>query len=160
MMGRIAAPHGVKGWIKVEPFTAETRGLLDYRTWWVGGASGWQERRLVEGKAQSGTVLAKLESCDDREAAAALKGRPVAVPRAVLPAARGDEFYWADLIGLRVLNAVEQDFGRVTAVMQTGANDVLVVGNGRERLIPFVAQVIQGVDLAAGVIRVDWGADY
>jgi 16S rRNA processing protein RimM len=89
-----------------------------------------------------------------------LKGRTVAIARAALPAARADEYYWADLVGLRVVNADEQDLGRVTAVMQTGANDVLVVGEGRERLIPFIAQVIREVDPGAGVIRVDWGTDY
>lgn len=160
MMGRISAPHGVKGWIKVQPFTAEARSLLDYRTWWIGEGDGWHEHALASGKAHGGTVLARLEGCDDREAAAALKGRTVAVARAALPAARADEYYWADLIGLRVVNADEQDLGRVTAVVQTGANDVLVVGEGRERLIPFIAQVIRDVDPGAGVIRVNWGADY
>jgi len=160
MMGRIAAPHGIKGWIKVEPFTAEARSLLGYRTWWVGGANGWQERELVAGRAQSKTVLARLRGCDDRDAAADLKGRTVAVPREALPAAPSQEYYWADLIGLKVVNAGEENLGRVVAVMQTGANDVLVVDNGRERLIPFIASVIQNVDLVAGLIRVDWGADY
>jgi 16S rRNA processing protein RimM len=160
MMGRIAAPYGVKGWIKVQPLTAEPRSLLDYQTWWIGGEGGWHEHALACGRTHGGTVLARLEGCDDREAAADLKGRTIAVPRAALPAARADEFYWADLIGLRVVNAGEQDLGRVTAVMRTGANDVLVVGEGRERLIPFIALVIRDVDPGAGVIRVDWGADY
>lgn len=160
MMGRIAAPHGVKGWIKVQPLTAEARSLLDFRNWWIGGESGWQEHAIVGGTVQGQALLAKLESCDDREAAASLKGKTVAVPRAALPAAQAEEYYWADLIGLRVVNAVEQDLGRVTAVVQTGANDVLVVEDGRERLIPFIAPVIREVDPGAGVIRVDWGADY
>lgn len=160
MMGRISAPHGVKGWIKVQPFTAEARSLLDYRTWWIGEEDGWHEHALASGKTHGGMVLARLEGCDDREAAAALKGGTVAIARAALPAARADEYYWADLIGLRVVNADEQDLGRVTAVMQTGANDVLVVGERRERLIPFIAQVIRDVDPGAGVIRVNWGADY
>jgi 16S rRNA processing protein RimM len=101
-----------------------------------------------------------MEGCDDRNAAALLRGKAVAVPRASLPAEPAQEYYWADLIGLRVVNAVEQEFGRVTAVMQTGANDVLVVEDGRERLIPFIAPVIREVDPVAGVIRVDWDPDY
>lgn len=160
MMGRIAAPHGVKGWIKLQPYTAETRSLLDYGTWWIGGDGDWQERAVVEGRAQGGALIARLEGCDDREAAASLKGRTVAVPRAALPAGRAGEYYWADLIGLRVVNAAGQDLGCVTAVMQTGANDVLVVENGSERLIPFIAQVIRDVNPGVGVIRVEWGADY
>ena len=160
MMGRIAAPHGVKGWVKVQPLTAETRSLLDYRTWWIGDEGGWQEHALLSGRAQGHTLLARIEGCDDRETAALLRGRAVAVPRGALPATLAQEYYWADLIGLRVVNAVEQEFGRVTAVVQTGANDVLVVEDGRERLIPFIAPVIREVDTVAGVIRVEWEADY
>lgn len=160
MMGRIAAPHGVKGWVKVQPLSAETRSLLDYPTWWIGDEGGWQEHALVSGRAQGRTLLARIEGCDDRNAAALLRGKAVAVPRAALPATPAEEYYWADLIGLRVVNAVEQEFGRVTAVVQTGANDVLVVEDGRERLIPFIAPVIREVDPVAGVIRVEWDADY
>ena len=86
------------------------------------------------------------------------------MPRSQLPGAAENEFYWADLIGLRVVNAEQHEFGRVVRVMQTGANDVLVVasgnGNERETLIPFIAGAVQQVDLAAGVISVDWGKDY
>ena len=160
MMGRIAAPYGVKGWIKVQPLTAETRTLLDYRTWWIGDEGGWQEHAVTGGRAQGQMLVAAIEGCDDREAAASLRGKTVAVPRAALPATQAQEYYWADLIGLRVVNAVEQEFGRVAAVVQTGANDVLVVEDGRERLIPFIAPVIREVDPVAGVIRVEWDADY
>jgi 16S rRNA processing protein RimM len=84
----------------------------------------------------------------------------VAVPRAALPRAQSGEYYWADLIGLAVVNGSAQALGRITDVLQTGANDVLVVAGERERLIPFIAEVIRDVDLAAGVMRVEWGADY
>ena len=159
-MGRIAAPFGVKGWVKVQPFTAAARNLLDYQAWWVGRESDWREHTVAEAKVQGRTVIARLEGCDDRDAAAAFRGKSVAVPRAVLPRTRSGEYYWADLIGLKVVNAAAQDLGRVTRILQTGANDVLVVEGGRERLIPFIAQVIREVDPGAGVIRVDWDSDY
>jgi 16S rRNA processing protein RimM len=86
------------------------------------------------------------------------------VPRQQLPGADEGEFYWADLIGLKVVNAQQHDFGRVARILRTGANDVLVVENGgperRETLIPFIAGAITQVDLDGGVIRVDWGKDY
>jgi len=160
MMGRIAAPFGVKGWVRIQPYTAAARNLLDFRTWWVEQEGEWREFSPAGGKVQGRALIAKLEGCDDRDAAARLRGRTVAVPRAALPQTRADEFYWADLIGLRVVNAAAQDLGRVTGIMQTGANDVLVVQDGRERLIPFIARVIQEVDREAGVIRVDWDADF
>ena len=90
------------------------------------------------------------------------------MPREQLPAAASDEFYWADLIGLKVVNAEQDELGRVVRVVQTGANDVLVVANedgkqqggAREILIPFIADAIKQVDIAAGLIAVDWGRDY
>ena len=159
-MGRIAAPFGVQGWIRVQPLTAGVRSLLDYPQWWVSGDGDWHIREVAAAKAQGRAVVARLEGCGDRESAAALRGREVAVPRSALPGTRENEYYWTDLIGLNVVNAEAQDLGQVTRILQTGANDVLVVQDGRERLIPFIAQVIREVDLDAGVIRVDWGADY
>jgi len=159
-MGRFAAPFGVKGWVKVQPNTAATQNLLAYRTWWVGRKSDWREITVAEAKVQGRAVVARLEGCDDRDAAAALRGLSVAVPRAALPRTQSGEYYWADLIGLAVVNGSAQALGRITGVLQTGANDVLVVAGERERLIPFIAEVIRDVDLAAGVMRVEWGADY
>ena len=159
-MGRISAPFGVKGWVKVQPNTAAPRNLLSYRTWWVGAGGGWQEMAVAEARVQGRGVVARLEGCDDRDAAGALRGMIVAVPRAALPGTRSDEYYWADLIGLAVVNESAQALGQITGILQTGANDVLVVGGDRERLIPFIAEVIQDVDMGAGVMRVKWGADY
>lgn len=159
-MGRIFAPFGVKGWVKVQPDTAAVRNLLDYREWWVRRDGEWREWAVTDAKAQGRVVLAKLEGCEDRDAAAKLRGAPVAVPRAALPATRSGEYYWTDLIGLKVVNADGQDFGVVTGILPTGANDVLVVDGERERLIPFIATVVLEVDPASGVVRVEWHADY
>jgi 16S rRNA processing protein RimM len=110
----------------------------------------------VHGRA----VIARFVGCDDRDAAAALRGKSVAVPRATLPETRRGEYYWTDLIGLAVTNGAGQALGSITGVLPTGANDVLVVAGDRERLIPFIADVIREVDVAGGVVRVEWDADY
>ncbi len=163
-MGRVTAPFGVKGWVKIYALTAQLGNLLDYPVWWLGHGGDWREMRVAAAKVHGNTLVAHLAGIDEREAAVALKGLEVAVPREQLPGAAEGEFYWADLIGLRVVNRDAHEFGRVVRVMQTGANDVLVVagGNGdeRETLIPFIAGAIRQVDLAAGVISVDWGKDY
>jgi 16S rRNA processing protein RimM len=159
-MGRISAPFGVKGWVKVQPNTAATRNLLAYQTWWVGREGDWREIAVAAARVHGRMVVARLEGCDDRDAAAALRGKSVAVPRAALPRTQSGEYYWSDLIGLAVVNGSAQALGRITGIMQTGANDVLVVAGERERLIPYIAEVIRDVDLAAGVMRVEWGADY
>ena len=159
-MGRIAAPFGVKGWIRIKPNTAAPGNLLAYPSWWVGREGDWRETAVAEAKVQGRAVIARLEGCDDRDAAAALRGKSVAVPRAALPRPQSGEYYWADLIGLKVTNTAGQELGQVTGVLQTGANDVLVVQGERERLIPFIATVMREVDPEAGVVRVDWSAEY
>jgi 16S rRNA processing protein RimM len=159
-MGRIAAPFGVKGWVKLRPDTAAAENLLAYKTWWIGSAGGWREIAVADAKVQGSTLVARLEGCNDRDAAAVLRGKTVAVPREALPRAGDGEYYWVDLIGLAVVNREARDFGRVTGMLQTGANDVLVVAGERERLIPFIAAVVREVDLVSGVVRVEWGADY
>ena len=159
-MGRIAAPFGVKGWIRVQPDTAADRNLLEYKAWWVGRDGDWREHAVAEAKVHGRSVVARLAGCEDRDAAAALGGGLVAVAREALPRTQSGEYYWVDLVGLKVLNMAAQDLGRVERILRTGANDVLVVQGERERLIPFIAQVIREVDQDAGVIRVDWGADY
>ena len=109
-------------------------------------------------------LVAKLAGCSDRDAAALLKGRVIAVPREAFAPAAAGEYYWADLIGLAVRNTEGQDFGVVTTMLETGANDVMVVRLGEdaksERLIPFITSVIKRVDVASSVIEVDWGLDY
>ena len=163
-MGRVTAPYGIKGWFRVHALTAQPGNLCEYPVWWLRRDGDWREVRVIGARIHANTLVAQLAGVEDREAAAALKGTDIAVPREQLPAARDDEFYWADLIGLKVVNAEQHEFGRVARILQTGANDVLVIegGNasGRETLIPFIAGAVRQVDLAAGVISVDWGRDY
>lgn len=165
-MGRIVAPYGILGWLKIQPETAEVDGLLNYPQWWVGREDGirkqpWQEVQVESARVHGNTLLVKLAGINDRNAALAYKGRHVAIPRVALPALQEDEFYHADLIGLQVMNQQQMDFGHVVDVLQTGANDVLVVKQGeRERLIPFIDQTVLEVDLAQKRISVDWDAEF
>jgi len=159
-MGRIAAPYGVRGWVRIETYSAATESLLDHRVWWLEHKGTWQEERVEEARVHGHSVVAKLEGCSDRDAAAMLKGADIAIPRSELPAAGPGEFYWADLIGLKVTNEQAQELGVVARMLETGANDVLVVEGSRERLIPFVQEVVRQVDFAAGVITVAWDATY
>ena len=159
-MGHVIAPFGVQGWIKVHPYTETNQALTDYATWWLGKEAAYTAYLVQESKVHGSTVLAKLPGFDDRDAAFSLRGMAVAVPRDALPKARRDEYYWADLIGLKVVNTEGQTFGAVKEILATGANDVLVVSGDQERLIPFLRQVIHKVDLEGGTIQVEWGADY
>lgn len=159
-MGRIIAPFGVKGWVKVQPFTAAAKNLLGYPRWWVERGAEWQEYEVAEARAQLEMVVARLAGCEDRDAAAGFRGAGIAVPRSQLPPTRPDEHYWVDLMGLAVVTGESRELGSIVGILQTGANDVLVVQGERERLIPYIAAVIREVDRASGIVRVDWDADY
>ncbi|HEY7760023.1 MAG TPA: ribosome maturation factor RimM [Burkholderiales bacterium] len=160
IMGRVAAPFAVSGWVRIQVFTERPDGLLGYRDWWLRRDGQWRQATVEEAAVHGRVMVAKLKGSDDREAAAALRGSEVAVPRAVLPRNAEGEYYWADLEGLRVHNLQDQELGRIAGVIDTGANQVLVVRGERERLIPFVGAVVQSVDLARGEVTVDWGADW
>lgn len=160
VMGRISAPYGIKGWVKVHPFTETIDSLLDFPVWYLGEGGHWHESRVVEVAVHGDSVVAKLETCPDRDAAEALKGFQVAVPRGSLPDAPEDEYYWLDLVGLRVIGQDEVELGTVQGMIETGANDVLDVKGDARHLIPFISDYIVEVDLKNGLIRADWGADY
>lgn len=159
VMGRLGAPFGVRGWIKVQSYTETPDGLMEYSVWWVGREGDWREIEVAEAAVHGKGLVARFDRIADREQAAQLKGLQVAVPRSRLPQTE-EEIYWADLIGLKVVNLQGVGLGVVQGLIATGANDVLEVRGGRERLIPFIGQVITDVDLQAGVIRVDWDADF
>jgi 16S rRNA processing protein RimM len=159
-MGRIVAPYGVRGWVKIQPATEEVDGLLDYPEWWLGKPGEWQQQNWLEGRAHGATLVARLAGCEDRDQAFALRGKQIAVPRSALPSPETGQYYWCDLIGLSVENLSGEKLGQVEDVFATGANDVLVVRGDRERLIPFIDPVVIEVDFAGAKIRVDWGLDY
>lgn len=163
IMGKVAAAHGIQGWLKVQPYTAEPGNLMDYRTWWLGNeAQGWRELDVLKSTLHGGkTVVAQLMGCHDRNTAEQYKGLLVAIPRNRLPQTEEDEYYWSDLIGLEVVNEAGERLGTVETLQETGANQVLCVqGDEGEILIPFIAQVVKQVSLEDRVIRVDWQADY
>ena len=160
VMGRITAPYGVKGWIKIHPYTETIEGLTRYATWWLGEEGEWRKTAVIQTRPQGKTLVAKLQGCDDRVAALSLKNLYIAVQRSDLPAVREGEYYWTDLIGLQVVNLNGEALGVVRELFATGANDVLRVQGERERLIPFIPQVVREVSLDSAVIRVDWELDY
>jgi 16S rRNA processing protein RimM len=160
VMGRIAAPFGVKGWVKVQTFSEDPGTLMDFESWRVGRGEQ-QKQHCVEACQDHGnTLVAKLAGIDDRDAAHALRGQEISVARNALPPPEENEFYWSDLIGLAVVNRDGVELGRVDSLMETGAHALLVIKGVREHLIPFVEHFVGKVDVAAGRIEVDWDEDY
>lgn len=168
VLGRVIAPFGVQGWVKLFPLGDDPLGWRKLPAWWLGSdpeGTEWQRYELEGLKPHGKGLVAKLKGVDDRAAAEALDGSYFGAPRETLPQPQQDEYYWADLIGLDVVNAQGVKLGQVAELLATGANDVLVVRDGegkamRERLLPFVAQVVSEVDVPKRLIRVDWEADW
>lgn len=162
IMGRIAAAQGIRGWVKIQPYTEYLDSLLDYKSWWIGHEHGpWREVEVQQCEVHNKTLAAQLPDCPDRNAAEKLKGLLIAVPRSSLPQHAADEYYWSDLIGMAVENEAGIRLGTVAKLLETGANQVLsVTGENGEILIPFVATAIKQVDLKNRTIRVDWALDY
>ncbi len=160
-MGRIGSAHGVRGWLRVQPFTETPDGLLAFPRWMLGRRGEWREFALVEGQVHGSSLLARLAGIADRDAADALRGSEVAVWRDELPTLAQDEYYWSDLEGLEVVTGEGVALGTVERLFATGANDVMVVRGERERLIPFVpGEVVRRVDLQARCMEVDWDPEF
>ena len=152
----------MRGEVKLESFTDPLRSIARYQPWILRDARGIE--RACEGvRVREGGkgLIATMPGIEDKDAADALRGTEVLVPRSALPPPAEGEFYWVDLEGLRVVNVEGTDFGIVSHLFSTGANDVLVAQGERERMIPFVLpDYIRSVDFEAGVVTVDWDADF
>ena len=161
-LGKISGVFGVKGWIKVHSFTDPREGIVDYSHWQIFQKGQWREVELEGGQRQAKTVIAKLKNIDERDEAMLLMGAKIAIRSDQLQGLDENEYYWHDLEGLQVINTEGVDLGKVSYMMETGANDVMVLqGEDQERLIPFTLNhTVQKVDLDAGIITVEWDADF
>lgn len=160
-LGVINGLYGVKGWVKVYSFTAPKENILKYKTLRLKLKNQEIECKVEAGKSHGKGIILKLESYDDRDASAKLLKAEVAIPRDELPELLSDEYYWSDLLGLDVFNLENKYYGRVDQMMETGANDVLVVQGDKERLVPFIqGMYIKEIDLEHKKIVVDWPEDF
>lgn len=166
-VGRITAVYGVRGWVKVHSYTQPMDNILQFDRWWLQGQSGWESLKIDRGRRHGKGLIVHIDGVDDRDHAARYCQRDIAVRRDAMPPLEKGEFYWHQLEGLRVISRFEDrehDFGTVVRMMETGANDVLVVRggeDGRERLVPYLpGEFITDIDLDAGVITVVWDPSF
>lgn len=167
-MGRIFGSWGVRGGVRVDPYSADPESLAEFSTWLVGRGGEWKEYAVVEARLHTTQIVASLAGVEDRDAALALKGCEVAVPRQSLPEPEEGSYYWSDLVGLQVVNTAGELLGNVKEIFSNGAHDVIATQEAQEakeaqaggtaRLIPWTA--VSSVDLAARRIEVDWGSDW
>ncbi len=167
VVGKLLGPYGIKGWIKVYSHTHPMENIGSYNPLWVNRAGDWQPIKLLQVKLHGKGVIAQIEGCNDREQVPQFSGLELAIKREQLPELANDEFYWSQLIGLKVVNKANECLGAIDHLLETGANDVLVVVpcdgsvDQTERLIPYVwEQVVLGVDLQQKQVTVDWASDF
>jgi 16S rRNA processing protein RimM len=167
-VGYVSGAYGLDGWVRIKPYSADADALLNAKTWWL-DKPDFHDVEMMQAKTHSGDVVARLMGVAGRDAAEALKGAAVQIPRSHFPALPKDEFYWVDLIGLAVENLQGEQLGLVTDLMDNGAHPILRVAASQavepektpqELLIPFVDQFVKTVDQKAKKITVDWGLDY
>jgi 16S rRNA processing protein RimM len=169
-VGVVLGAWGIKGSLRVLPLASPAEALFSSKRWYLAPPEELPQhsrglRRVREARQQGEHIVASLQEVGDRDAAQALRGQRVFVPRSSFPSTTPDEFYWVDLIGLAVHNREQQRLGEVLGLLDTGAHSVLRVGrpgakSSEELLIPFVAAYIDDVRLDQRRIDVDWGADY
>ena len=171
VVGRITGCYGVKGWVKIHSYTEPRENFLTFGEWRLKRRGGLEPVEFDQGRSQGKGLVAHIVGVDDRTLAEAYSGLEVAVPGDSLPQLAEGDYYWSQLQGLEVWCRDAGDpaseervlLGTVDYLIETGANDVLVVRpsagsiDQRERLIPYlVPDVVTAVDLAAARIEVDW----
>lgn len=159
VLGRVGAPFGVHGWLKVQSYTDPLEGIAEYPVWELHRGSSLGRRVVLEWKRAGSGVAVRLEGVDSREAAQALNGAEVRVERSELPPTAPGEYYWHDLIGLEACNLAGVPLGRVAGILDMPAHPVLLLEGDRERLVPLVKERLAGVDIGAGRITLDWHPD-
>ena len=179
-VGRVLGAWGIKGGIRVQPFSKDPEALLSAKRWFIRPPEGLGAKlgvlsfppslRVTHSKVHGDSVVATAQQLPDHNAAEAMQGARIFISRSNFPSAGDGEFYWIDLIGLAVVNRQGEALGTVIDLIDTGAHSVLrlrrpdaVEGaslEASERLIPFVAAFIDDVSLVERRITVDWGLDF
>ena len=161
VMARVAGAFGIKGWLKLHTFTESPDSLDAYASWLLKSDKGWQEFELEDFAVNVKGVVAKLKGCDDRSAAEKLIKCDIGIPRDALEDAGEGEVFWFDLIGCDVVNIAGEKLGTIETLLETGANDVLVVKMGTEEiLIPYLDDVVLKVDRETKLVTVNWNQDF
>jgi len=161
VVGRVAGLYGVRGWIKVLSYTEPRKNILGYRPWYLERADVIEQIDLAAGREQGKGLVAQVAGIEDRDVAAGLIGANILVNRDLFAQTGSNEYYWRDLVGLRVATIEGVTLGVVESLLETGANDVLVLQGDRRRLIPFVMDdIVKRVDLDAATIVVDWDPEF
>jgi len=156
IMGRLGSTYGVRGWLKLISFTEPAEKILEYQNLQIQYQQQWQPLQLENSKAHGKGSIIKISGYDTPEAARQLTNNLIAIERDELPQCAADEYYWADLVGCTVTTTTGVELGKIDHLLETGANDVIVIQGEQKHLIPLINQFVLAVDLKQKTITVDW----
>ena len=164
VIGKIGAPYGVKGWVKITSYTDELDGIFSYTPWLVGQEGNTKEIVVDQWRTHNKGLVAKLVGVETRDDAESIKNLDISIKAQQLPQLDGDEFYWRELVGMQVVTEQGYNLGVVKELFETGANDVMLIKANlkdafgqKERMVPYlIDQVVKQVDREAKTIQVDW----
>jgi 16S rRNA processing protein RimM len=157
VIARVGGFYGVRGWVRLKSFSRPRENVFNYVPWLLDDGTGEQAWMPADTGVAGRGLVVRLEGIDNREQASRLLNRDVRILRSQLPELPAGEYYQSDLIGLRVVNADGAELGTVADIIETGAQDVLVVTGSSRELIPFVTdRIVRSVDLEQQRISVDW----
>ena len=158
-IGKVTGVHGIKGWLKIQSFSSPPENILNYPSWIIAN-QGLEDFYLIEqGKKLNNKIIVKLEKIDDRTTAEFLINSKIQILRSDLPKLTNESYYWSDLEGLNVLNSEDNMIGKIESLIETGANDVMVINGSKNKrvLIPFVMhEIIKEVNVELNYIKIDW----
>jgi 16S rRNA processing protein RimM len=161
VVGRFGRPHGIKGFITIHSFTEPRENILSYTDWHANIAKQWQPLKILHIEVTHKSILAQIEGYHEREQVGNLTNVEIAISRTQLPSLTQGEYYWHELVGMQVINQQGQTLGKVTEIMPTGANDVLVIEGDKRYLIPYLpGQFVIDIDVGQSLIKVDWDSDF
>ncbi|MEO1890926.1 MAG: ribosome maturation factor RimM [Candidatus Thioglobus sp.] len=160
MVGKINGLFGVQGWVKIFSHTHPRKNILTYQPWHIQIGGQWQTLDILKGREQGKTIVAQLKDVNNREQAQPMIGIDLYIEKSQLPELSEGEHYWEDLIGLEVVNQKGIALGKVSNLVDTGANNVLVVNGEKEYWVPYIEPFLISVDMGKQQILVDWDEDF
>ena len=165
-IGQLKKPYGIKGWLWVFSETDDRTAIFDMQSWWMKTATGMKPLTVKAWRQQGSGIVAQFEQIADRNVAETMNGVTVWVEQDILPETGADEYYWADLVSLRVINEQDEYLGDIAEMFATGAHDIMRVSatsdslDSEERLIPWHKQTVLQVDMTGKTVVVAWPSDY
>ena len=161
-LGKITGVHGIKGWLKIQSYSSPPENILNYPSWIITNKGEEDFYSIEQGRKQNNKIVVKLEKIDDRNTAESLINSKIQILRSDLPKLSNENYYWSDLVGLSVLNSEETVIGKIESLIETGANDVMVIITLKDEriLIPFVMhEIIKEVNVELNYIKIDWSIE-